>query len=163
MLSFSAEEWFTPPMNSEPKPGQWLESKDFEHIVRLTPLVSIDLIVRSPDARVLVGRRKNAPAKDVYFVAGGRITKNETLAEAFKRLTQVELGREEKIENAQFRGVYEHIYPDNRMGKDGFGTHYVVLAYEFTLSLDGSALPTEQHGDYEWMTVEQLKAYFPRS
>jgi len=160
-------------MISEPKPGQWLEAKDFEHIVRLTPLVSIDLIVRSPDGRILVGRRKNAPAKDVYFVPGGRITKNETLAEAFKRLTQVELGREEKIENARFRGVYEHIYPDNRMGKDGFGTHYVVLAYEFTLSLDGSALPTEQHGDYEWMTVEKLvssnevhkntKAYFPRS
>jgi colanic acid biosynthesis protein WcaH len=157
-------------MISEPKPGEWLEIKDFEQIVRLTPLVSIDLIVRSPDGRVLVGRRKNAPAKDVYFVPGGRITKNETLAEAFKRLTQVELGREERIENARFRGVYEHIYPDNRMGKDGFGTHYVVLAYEFTVSLGGTALPTDQHGDYEWMTLERLvssnevhkntKAYF---
>ena len=159
-------------MISEPKPGEWLDTKDFEHIVRLTPLVSIDLIVRSPDGRVLVGRRKNAPAKDVYFVPGGRITKNETLAEAFKRLTKVELGKEEKIERAKFRGVYEHIYPDNRMGKDGFGTHYVVLAYEFTQSPDGNALPTDQHGEYEWMTVEKLnrspevhkntKAYFNR-
>ena len=159
-------------MISEPKPGEWLETNDFEHIVRLTPLVSIDLIVRSADGRVLVGRRKNAPAKDVYFVPGGRITKNETLTEAFKRLTKVELGKEEEIENAKLRGVYEHIYPDNRMGKDGFGTHYVVLAYEFTLSLDGTELPTDQHGDYEWMTVEKLirspevhkntKAYFNR-
>ena len=58
------------------------------------------------------------------------------------------------------------------MEKAGFGTHYVVLAYEFTLSLNGSELPTDQHGDYEWMTVEKLvdsnevhentKAYFKR-
>jgi len=157
-------------MISEPKPGEWLDTKDFEHVVRLTPLVSLDLLVRSPDGRVLLGRRKNAPAKDVYFVPGGRITKNETLADAFKRLTRMELGREEKIENARFRGVYEHIYSDNRLGKQGFGTHYVVLAYEFTLALEGASLPTDQHGAYEWMTVEKLagspdvhentKAYF---
>jgi colanic acid biosynthesis protein WcaH len=143
-------------MISEPQPGEWLETKDFEHIVRLTPLVSIDLLVRSPDGRVLVGRRKNAPAKDIYFVPGGRITKNETLAQAFKRLTQVELGREEKIESARFRGVYEHIYGENRLGKAGFGTHYVVLAYEINLALDGASLPTDQHDDYQWMTIEKL-------
>jgi len=143
-------------MISEPKPGEWLDTKDFEHIVRLTPLVSIDLIVRSPDGRVLVGRRKNAPAKDIYFVPGGRITKNETLAAAFKRLTQMELGREEKIENARFRGVYEHIYGDNRLGKEGFGTHYVVLAYQLNLDHQPQLVNDRQHSEFRWMTPAEL-------
>ena len=44
-------------MTREPKPGERLASEDFDNVVRLTPLVAIDLIVRSADGRVLVGRR----------------------------------------------------------------------------------------------------------
>ena len=92
-------------MNVEPKPGQWLQPEDFESIIRLTPLVSIDLIVRSPDGRVLVGRRNHEPARNTYFVPGGRITKNETRAAAFRRLTREELGAEKSIDEARFLGV----------------------------------------------------------
>ena len=54
-------------MKPEPKPGQWLAAADFDKIVRLTPLVAIDLIVRSPEGRILVGRRINEPAKGRFF------------------------------------------------------------------------------------------------
>ena len=36
-------------MNHELKPGQTLEPEDFDRVVRLTPLVSIDLVLKSPD------------------------------------------------------------------------------------------------------------------
>src|SRR2546426_12796436 len=94
----------------QPRPGQKLTEREFEGVVRLTPLVSIDLIVRSRDRRVLLGRRTNPPARNALFVPGGRITKNETLAKAFRRLTLQELGGERSIEEARFLGVYEHIY-----------------------------------------------------
>ena len=139
-------------------------------MIRLTPLVAIDLIVRSIEDRVLVGRRINEPAKGLLFVPGSRISKNETRAAAFKRVSLQELGLEVQIEQARFIGVYEHIYPTNRFGKPGFGTHYIVLAHELQLDLDPAALPTDQHGEYLWLTAAELlssaevhentKAYF---
>lgn len=154
----------------EPQPGEWIKPAQFANIVRLTPLVAIDLIARSPDGRVLVGRRTNEPAKDLFFVPGSRISKNETRAAAFRRITQEELGVEMSIETATFVGVYDHIYPTNRFGRSGFGTHYVTLAYELAFAQDIASLPTDQHGEYLWMTPAELlrsvevhentKAYF---
>ena len=159
-------------MNDEPKPGQWLEPGDFDSVVRLTPLVAIDMIVRSPDGRVLLGRRNHEPAKGCFFVPGGRITKNETLAAAFRRISLAELGAEKKLEEARFLGVYEHFYPTNRLERAGFGTHYVTLAYELTSPVQDALLPKDQHGEYAWQTEAELlscphvhentKAYFRR-
>ncbi len=157
-------------MKQEPKPGQWLAPEDFDNVVRLTPLVAIDLIVRSPDGRILVGRRKNEPAKGSFFAPGGRITKNETLAAAFRRITQAELGTEKRIEDAKFLGVYEHFYATNNHGVAGFGTHYVVLGYRLAAAVEELRLPKDQHGEYAWLTEAELlrhtdvhentKAYF---
>jgi len=140
----------------EPKPGEWMKPKEFENVVRLTPLVAIDLVVRSPEGRVLVGRRTHEPAKDVFFVPGGRITKNETLAAAFRRISREELGVELVLDAARFLSVNEHMYPTNRFRKKGFGTHYITLAYEIILSLETSRLPTDQHGEYAWMRPTEL-------
>jgi colanic acid biosynthesis protein WcaH len=154
----------------EPKPGEWMAPQDFENVIRLTPLVAIDFIVRSPDRKVLVGRRTNEPARNVFFVPGGRITKNETRAAAFQRISQEELDVALDIAQARFFGVNEHIYETNRFEKQGFGTHYVTLAYEVSLALEISALPKDQHGEYRWMSPDELlrssevhentKAYF---
>ncbi len=144
--------------NPEPQPGQWLEAEDFAAIIRLTPLISIDLVVRTPDDRILVGRRKHQPAKGTFFVPGSRITKNETLAAAFRRIAREELGLESEIENARLLGVYEHIYPSNRLERNGFGTHYVVLGYEMNLAHRPVSLPPDQHGEYLWLTPAELLA-----
>jgi colanic acid biosynthesis protein WcaH len=160
-------------MHAEPEPGARLAAGDFENVIRLTPLVSIDMIIRSTDGRVLVGRRNHEPAKGCFFVPGGRITKNETVAAAFRRLTLDELGAEKKIEEARFLGVYEHFYPTNRFEQGAFGTHYVVLGYELTSPVQDALLPKEQHGEYAWRTEAELlngpevhehtKAYFRRT
>jgi colanic acid biosynthesis protein WcaH len=157
-------------MPREPKPGEWMQEDEFAAVVRLTPLVSIDLIIRSPEGRVLLGYRKNEPAKGFYFAPGSRVSKNERFEAAFRRISREELGIERKIEDARFLGVYEHLYPTNRMEKPGFGTHYVVLAYELAFSLAIETLPKDQHAEYAWMTVDELlkspqvhentKAYF---
>ena len=143
-------------MKHEPKPGQWLAPEDFDNVVRLTPLVAIDLIVRSADGRILVGRRKNEPAKGSFFAPGGRISKNETLAAAFRRISLAELGVEKRIEDARFVGVYEHFYATNNHEVAGFGTHYVVLAYELTSAVEDLRLPKDQHGEFAWLTEAEL-------
>ncbi len=147
-----------PRSTSEPQPGQWLDPEDFAAIIRLTPLISIDLVVRTPDGRVLVGRRKHEPAKGTFFVPGSRITKNETQDAAFRRIAREELGLELAIENARLLGVYEHLYPTNRLERAGFGTHYIVLGYEVNLPQQPASLPQDQHGEYGWMTPAELLA-----
>ena len=147
-----------------------MEPEDFNRVVRLTPLVAIDLIVRSPDRRVLVGRRTHEPAKGCLFVPGGRITKNETLAAAFRRVSLAELGVEKKMEEARFLGVYEHFYSTNNLEQPGFGTHYVLLTYEVTSPVPEASLPKDQHAEYFWLREadiltcpevhEHTKAYF---
>lgn len=154
----------------EPKPGEWLTNEEFSTVVRVTPLISIDLIVRTPDGKILVGRRTHEPAKGTYFVPGGRVTKNEKLAAAFRRISEQELGAAREMEAARFLGVYEHFYPTNRLLHAGFGTHYIVLGYELRDAIAAEALPTEQHTEYAWLTESELlssplvhentKAYF---
>ena len=62
-----------------------LNPDDFHSVVRLAPLVSIDLIIRNARGEVLLGLRNNEPAKGFYFVPGGIILKQERLREAFTR------------------------------------------------------------------------------
>ena len=148
----------TDELRREPQPGEWVTPEEFANVIRLTPLVAIDLIVQSPDGRSLVGRRLNEPAKGMLFVPGSRISKNERLAAAFTRVTREELGAEVSLVEARFVGVYEHMYPTNRFELPGFGTHYIVLAYELRLSLDTAQLPQDQHGEFLWLTPTELLA-----
>jgi colanic acid biosynthesis protein WcaH len=106
----------------------------------------------------------------MFFTTGGRITKNETLAAAFRRISLAELGVEKDPKEARFVGVFEHFYPTNHHEVAGFGTHYVVLAYEVIADEQSLPLPKDQHGEFAWMAVadllrtpgvhENVKAYF---
>ena len=108
----------------------------------------------------MLGRRCNQPAKGYLFAPGGRITKNERVAEAFKRIVRSELGVEAEIRDAPFLGYYEHFYNENFYERPGFGTHYVVLAFALALPEPAALdrLPHAQHTEYKWMTVEDLLA-----
>lgn len=132
-----------------------LEQQLFKTIVANSPLISIDLIVRNREGKALLGQRQNRPAKNYWFVPGGRIFKDESFEQAFKRITQEELGHESHLSEAKFLGVYEHFYTDNFSGTD-FSTHYVVHGYELKLELVDLELPEVQHNAYQWFDIESL-------
>ncbi len=134
---------------------RWTEPEIFKCIVKNTPLVSIDFIIKNKEGKVLLGLRKNKPAQGYYFVPGGRIFKNETIEEAFKNISQNELGIELEINKAKFLGVYQHFYGDNFFGDESFGTHYIVLAYEINIQ-DLINLPEDQHSEYIWLSPEDI-------
>jgi colanic acid biosynthesis protein WcaH len=122
----------------------------FRNVVRHTPLISIDLLIRDPAGHLLVGERKNDPAKGSLFVPGGRIRKNETLVEAFERILQIETGLNIPFERATLFGVFEHFYDTNTFGEPGYGTHYVVLAYELRLTEHHRVSLDDQHMGATW-------------
>jgi len=142
----------------------------FLEVVRNSPLVSVDLVVRDRSGRVLLGRRTNQPARGSLFVPGGVIHKGETIAEALQRVYRAELGAELGEQPVRFLGVYQHFYDDNFAAVPGVNTHYIVLAYEIG-PVEGVVLhPDPQHELLIWMRVsdvlaaadvhENTKAYF---
>ena len=135
----------------------WIDPQIFSTIVKHTPLISIDLVVRNSAGQVLLGKRTNRPAQNYWFVPGGRINKNESIEDAFTRLTKEELGASSTIEEAKFLAPYQHFYADNFSGTS-FSTHYVVLAYELILDISLDSLPREQHHDYAWFEIPELLA-----
>ena len=103
----------------------------------------------------LVGQCLNRPAKNYWFVPGGRIFKDESFEDAFKRITFEELGVQSSLGEAIFLGVYEHFYNDNFSEVD-FSTHYVVHGYEIQINPQQLRLPTIQHNSYKWFDVVTL-------
>jgi colanic acid biosynthesis protein WcaH len=127
----------------------------FKTIIEYAPLISIDLIIVNQSGQVLLGKRNNRPAQGYWFVPGGRILKDESMSVAFKRLTLNELGVELYINKSEFIGPFEHFYVDNVSGED-FSTHYIALGYRLLVDDTLLNLPTEQHNQYKWMSVDDL-------
>jgi colanic acid biosynthesis protein WcaH len=135
-----------------------LNDEDFAHVIRLAPLIAIDLILRDPEGKIFVARRNNEPAKGFYFVPGGSIYKNERLDDAFMRILADETGLRAIRSEARFLGVYEHLYSTNCYGDPNFGSHYVVLGYELILKHRPDIHLDAQHSDYRWMSKTELLA-----
>jgi colanic acid biosynthesis protein WcaH len=131
-----------------------LSEDEFIQVVKNAPLVSIDIILKDHEGRVLLGFRKKEPAKDRWFVPGGRVRKNESLDDAFRRITKSELGLGYERSDARFVGVFENIFPSNFSNVGNFGTHYIVLAYEIRPKIipELHKLPTDQHSKFQWFT-----------
>lgn len=133
-----------------------LEQQDFMQLVKNAPLFAIDLVVLNAKNEILVGKRLNAPAKGDWFVPGGRVFKNETLAKAFERITVAELGRQFSISQAVFLGIFEHFYPDSIFGNK-FSTHYINATHLLEIKNEEFELPKDQHQSYRWLSLGEIK------
>ena len=136
----------------------WLPAETFREVIAATPLVAIDLIVDDGADRFLLGQRTNPPAQGWWFVPGGRVRKNESLDEAFRRVTEAELRHPLERADAEFVGVYEHFYSDSALDEET-PTHYVVLAYRSAMTdLPQGALPDDQHRQVGWWPAERIRS-----
>ncbi len=131
----------------------FLDKETFSTIIANAPLISIDLIIKNSEDKILLGKRVNKPAKNSWFVPGGRVFKDEKIDDAFKRITQNEIGVEYNIKSASFKGIYQHFYDDNVFGDD-FSTHYIVLGFE--LRITNTPMTNNQHENYRWFKEEEL-------
>jgi colanic acid biosynthesis protein WcaH len=136
---------------------------DFIQAIELTQLVSIDLVIYNQDGNVLVGKRKNEPAKDTWFVPGSRLYKNERWKDAVKRISEDEVGCTITYEETKLIGIYDHIYPTNFMNKcDANGelinTHYLCIGLCVLKPnvLVNESVFADQHIDICWMSPTEL-------
>ena len=128
-----------------------LDDTTFKTIIDSAPLISIDILLKK-DNKFLLGRRVNKPAQGYFFSTGGRINKNESIDNAMARIALNELNIELKS-IPKFIGVFEHFYDDSIY--KNVSTHYVDIAYEYEVK-EIPDLPTEQHSEYKWFTIDEL-------
>lgn len=136
--------------------------EEYLSIIEHTQIVSIDLIIHNNANEVLLGKRKNDPAKHMYFTPGGRVFKLEKFEDAICRVSKNEVGFE--LSNSRLHGVYHHIYPQN-FKNNLFGTHYISFAYSFSnVACDaicsrvthGGDQYTDQHFEFKWFSISDL-------
>ena len=130
-----------------------LDDTTFKTIIDSAPLISIDILLKK-DNKFLLGRRVNKPAQGYFFSTGGRINKNESIDNAMARVALNELNIKLKS-IPKFIGVFEHFYDDSIY--KNVSTHYVNIAYEYEVE-ETPDLPTEQHSEYKWFTIDELLA-----
>jgi len=138
-----------------------LSTEKYLSVVNLSQIVSVDLLVKNQDGKILLGKRKNSPAKGYYFVPGGRVYKNETIKEGSKRMVVWELGINDPCIKLRPRCVSEHLYDDNfaeAKDKDGelIPTHYVCFAFDLDLNSFDISTFQLQHDDFVWLTPEEI-------
>lgn len=132
----------------------YLSNDDFQRLIAIAPLVSIDIVALNDADEVLVGLRRNSPARDYWFVPGGRIRKGESIESAFGRVTQDEFNRPLTYANSRLLGVYDHFYEDSVFDQ-GESTHYVTITFLSRIATH-LTLPEVQHCAYRWVPLDHL-------
>lgn len=139
--------------------------QDYLDVVKKTQVVSVDLIIQDSKGRILVGKRKNSPAKGTYFVLGGRVFNQENLTQGFKRILKAETGISDLSKvRWSFNCVTDHIYPDNfadalDQNNEPIPMHFVCIGInvflEQGIELDLNTLKI-QHEDSLWLSPKEL-------
>lgn len=134
-----------------------LSVDDFILLVKNAPLFSIDLVVLNEKHEMLVGLRKNEPASGFWFVPGGRVYKGEAIGDAFRRITEAELGNSFERDRFIMLGIYDHFY-ENSCFDEAVSTHYINAANFMLVNSSQLELPLIQHHDYRWVPIEAVEA-----
>ena len=127
-------------------------------VVSNAPIFAIDLLCVSQNENdqpsILLGLRNNNPAKNSFFVPGGRIFKNETRSEAFHRITSSELSTPLNLFDSSFYGIYEHFY-SNSFFSDHITSHYIVET-RLIYNISCINIKTDcQHSEFTWISRDQ--------
>jgi colanic acid biosynthesis protein WcaH len=132
-------------------------------IMENTQIISADLIIFNNNGKVLLGKRTGEPAKDMWFVPGGRIRKNETFPDAVRRIFVQEIGivLDKRTNHPEPIGVYHQTYSKN-FDNDNFNAHYITFAYSMTISNEVYysdnivPKPDHQHSEFKWWSIQDI-------
>lgn len=133
-----------------------LPKKLFKLVLENLPIFSIDIILLNEKQEILLGKRNNPPAKDFWFVPGGRVLKNESLARAFNRIAINELGTELEYNKATILYVFDHFY-SNSVISNNISTHYINAPHVIETNISLNTLPDIQHSEYRWVAISQFE------
>jgi colanic acid biosynthesis protein WcaH len=120
-----------------------IDSEIFDIIVENIPILCVDGFIIS-DGKILLLKRNNYPAKNEWWVPGGRVLKNEALSDAIFRKVKEETNLETEI--IKQIGVCETIFETK---------HTVNICYLLRIKKTKIILNSD-HSEYKWFHLNQL-------
>ena len=130
-----------------------LSADEYSMVHATTPVVSVDLVVFDGQGKVLLGKRRNEPARGTWSVPGGRLWKDETVAQASRRISHGELGVDIPI--SRLLGAYHQTYTDTQQGR-----HFITFAATLapTTAQISAINHDDQHEELKWWETSELLA-----
>lgn len=125
----------------------------YSKVVQNFPIPCVDVFLFNPDTKkYLLVLRRDPPAKDFWWIPGGRIYKGETFEEAAMRKCSEELSIDIKnLSPVKNLGIAETFFPDSAWGCQ---THtintlfFVIIKVEENLKIDDTCQ------DYKWLPID---------
>lgn len=119
----------------------------YKYILEYMPVVCVDLVIVY-NGKVFMAKRVNEPAKNQWFLPGGRILKNERLQDAVIRKAKEEVGLDVKIIKPLIFG--ETIFDESSIEGVVSGTHTINVSYLVEASGDNVILDG-QNSEHKWV------------
>jgi colanic acid biosynthesis protein WcaH len=134
---------------------QFIEDQLFTEIVGLLPIVTTDLVcLHENQQQILLFKRTNKPAQNLYFTPGGRLWKNEDLLTGIIRQAKREIGLDLDQNKLTWGGVINEIWSDSEFAQHNY--HAVSIFWSYVVSpqeMNNLALD-RQHSLYQWFNIE---------
>jgi colanic acid biosynthesis protein WcaH len=134
---------------------QFIEDQLFTEIVGLLPIVTTDLVIFNENKQqILLFKRTNKPAQNLYFTPGGRLFKNEDLLAGIIRQSKREIGLDLDPNKLTFGGVINEIWSDSEFAN--YNYHAVSIFWSYVISsqeIINLALD-RQHSVYQWFNID---------
>jgi len=111
-------------LRSKGEDMNYIEEELYSRFVELMPITCIDVLIHDDEGRILLVKRNQEPAKDKWWVIGGRLLKDETMLEGAVRKAKEEVGLDVKVE--KIIGVYDEFF---NTSIQGYPTHTVCIAF----------------------------------
>jgi len=117
--------------------------EQYKEFHRLMPILCVDVVLVQNNSFLLL-KRKNAPVRGEWWFPGGRVLRDELLADAAKRKIREETGLES--EEPIMLEVDETLFPD---GPFGWSTHTVNIVFRAN-TVKGEVKIDNQSEEFQW-------------
>ena len=132
----------------------FIPEPEYKELIKKMPIFCGDFLIFAEKKYLLI-KRKVQPVKDVYWVIGGRLRHNETMAQLAERVMMQEIG----ISFTDFKiiGFSNYFFPDV---PDARATHTPTLLHIVPVEKMFEPKIDDKHTDYIWsdkLPEEMLK------
>jgi colanic acid biosynthesis protein WcaH len=130
-----------------------IPERQYREILRVMPVLCVDIIVVGPDGRYLLVKRTNDPLRGEWWTVGGRLLHGEKALDAARRKLHEEVGLQN--ETMEFVGFYEGCFDRNAFET---GTNHTVSLIYKSVFEDRPDTPVIDRQSSDWMWAEALPA-----
>jgi len=121
----------------------------YKDLIKLVPVLCVDVIITNPDGQYLLVKRKNDPKKGHWWVIGGRLNHFEEAVDAAKRKALEEASVQ--LNDLSFVGFYQGFF-----GKSAFGNHKyhtVSLVFKSIVPKNCQISLDTQSSNWKWSDI----------